>query len=132
PWRAAGGRGRCGWADLNEGMIGPGGVRELSARWVIPGELRLESACHLGGGAAGDVVDLPLLRDRVSGRPLLTGSSLAGGLGEYVNDLWLGFHPPQGGGRVAAGAVRGRPGGPRGRPGAPPGLRLPGLPAPER
>jgi CRISPR/Cas system CSM-associated protein Csm3 (group 7 of RAMP superfamily) len=74
-----------------DAMTGPGGVREPVARWVITGELRLESACHLGNGDPGAAVDMPLSRDRVSGQPLLTGSSLAGGVRGHVNDRWLGF-----------------------------------------
>jgi CRISPR/Cas system CSM-associated protein Csm3 (group 7 of RAMP superfamily) len=76
-------------------MTGPGGVREPLARWVITGELRLESACHLGNGDSGNTVDMPLSLDRVSGQPLLTGSSLAGGLRGHVNDRWLGFETPE-------------------------------------
>ena len=34
-------------------MVGPGGVRSIVARWVITGELVLESAAHLGNGEAG-------------------------------------------------------------------------------
>ncbi len=47
-------------------MAGIGGVRRLAARWVITGDLRLVSACHLGGEAT-DSLDMPVQRDRVSG-----------------------------------------------------------------
>jgi len=77
-------------------MVGVGKARSLSARWVVCGELVLESACHLGNGDAGDRVDLPLLRDRVEDRPLLTGTSLAGGLRSYVCDWLLGFQEDEG------------------------------------
>jgi CRISPR/Cas system CSM-associated protein Csm3 (group 7 of RAMP superfamily) len=78
-------------ASERDAMTGPGSVREPLARWVITGELRLESACHLGNGESGNTVDMPLSLDRVSDQPLLTGSSLVGGLRSHVNDRWLGF-----------------------------------------
>jgi CRISPR/Cas system CSM-associated protein Csm3 (group 7 of RAMP superfamily) len=73
---------------MNDPMVGPGDVRPIVARWVITGNLVLESATHLGNGEQGEAVDMPLLRDRLQGKPLLTGASLAGGLRSYLLD-WL-------------------------------------------
>lgn len=65
----------------------PGGVRHLAARWSIAGELELRTAARLGGQpAAGDVADLVVLRDRTTGRPLLTGATLAGALRAHLTD----------------------------------------------
>jgi CRISPR/Cas system CSM-associated protein Csm3 (group 7 of RAMP superfamily) len=72
-------------------MVGVGKTRSLSARWVVCGDLVLEAACHLGNGDVGDRIDLPLVRDLVEGRPLLTGTSLAGGLRSHVYDRLIGF-----------------------------------------
>lgn len=77
--------------DPVRGMTGPGGVREVVAHWVVTGDLVLTSACHLGSGAAGDAVDMPLLCDRAEGMPLLTGASLAGALRDHVADRLLGY-----------------------------------------
>ena len=71
-------------------MIGNERVRELTARWVVMGELRLESAALFGGDDAAATVDMPVQVDS-EGRPRLTGSSLAGALRNHVNDLQLGF-----------------------------------------
>jgi len=65
--------------------------REVAARLVITGELRLESPAHLGNGDRGAHVGLPLLRDAHEGRPLLQGSSLAGALRNYLRAQELGF-----------------------------------------
>ena len=72
-------------------MIGPGGVRSIVARWVITGELVLDSAAHLGNGEEGETVDMALVRDRAEDKPLLSGSSLAGGLRSYSLDLLDGY-----------------------------------------
>ncbi len=76
----------------NNPMIGPGGIRKIVARWVITGELVLESAAHLGSGEEGATVDMALVRDRAENKPLLTGSSLAGGLRSYVVDRIHGYY----------------------------------------
>ncbi len=72
-------------------MVGAGGVRRIAARWVVCGELVLESACHLGNGDEGSHVDLPLLLDRAQGLPLLPGTSLAGALRSYACDRLHGY-----------------------------------------
>jgi CRISPR/Cas system CMR subunit Cmr4 (Cas7 group RAMP superfamily) len=78
-------------ATATRTLAGPGGSRELAARWVITGDILLETPCHLGNGAESASVDMPLVRDRTEGLPLLTGSSLAGALRDHVNDRTLGF-----------------------------------------
>lgn len=71
-------------------MVGPGRERPVAARWVVVGTLVAESALHLGG--EGDLaVDAPILRDPVSGRPLLPGTSLAGGLRSHLADRLGGY-----------------------------------------
>jgi CRISPR/Cas system CSM-associated protein Csm3 (group 7 of RAMP superfamily) len=65
--------------------------REIIARLVVTGELRLESPAQLGNGDRGAHVDLPLLRDAREGRPLLQGTSLAGALRSYLRAHELGF-----------------------------------------
>ena len=72
-------------------MVGPGGIRKIVARWVITGELVLESATHLGSGEEGETVDMALIRDRAEDKPLLSGSSLAGGLRSYIVDRLYGY-----------------------------------------
>lgn len=72
-------------------MVGPGGIRKIVARWVITGELVLESAAHLGSGEEGATVDMALIRDRAEDKPLLSGSSLAGGLRSYIVDRLYGY-----------------------------------------
>ena len=87
-------------------MMGPGGMRSLKARWVVTGELCLTSAAHLGNGEAGDIVDMPISRTASFGDmgaepidsfgpPILTGSSLAGGLRSYLAGVMLGPLTPE-------------------------------------
>ena len=78
-------------ADRVDPMVGPGGIREISARWVITGEMVLDSATHLGSGEEGATVDMVLARDRAEGKPLLSGSSLAGALRSYLVDRLYGY-----------------------------------------
>jgi CRISPR/Cas system CMR subunit Cmr4 (Cas7 group RAMP superfamily) len=54
--------------------------RKIRRRLVVEGELVFETPVHLGSGDSGDVVDLPVLRDALTGQPLLPGSALAGAL----------------------------------------------------
>ena len=75
----------------NHPMVGPGGLRSIAARWVITGELVLDSAAHLGNGEEGETVDMALVRDRADNVPLLSGSSLAGGLRSYAMDRLYGY-----------------------------------------
>jgi len=67
-----------------------GGIRPMAARWVITGEMRLETAAHLGG--EGDAaVDMAVLRDPKEGVPLLPGTSLAGALRSHLADVLGGY-----------------------------------------
>jgi len=65
-------------------------ARVLVARWVIQGTLRLETAMHLGGERS-DRTDMPILRDPVTGRPLLPGTTLAGALRNALADHLVGY-----------------------------------------
>lgn len=60
--------------------------REIIRRVIIRGCLRLESPTCLGSGDADSPTDMPLLRDSISQRALLTGSSIAGALRNYLRD----------------------------------------------
>src|SRR5437870_4059227 len=75
----------------NDPMVGPGAVRSVVARWVITGNLVLESASHMGNGEEGEAIDMPLVRDRLEEKPLLCGSSLAGGLRSHLLDCLDGY-----------------------------------------
>ncbi len=71
-------------------LEGSGGVRPITARWVITGKMRLETAAHFGG--EGDVaVDMAVLRDPKEGVPLIPGTSLAGALRNYLADVLGGY-----------------------------------------
>ncbi|NPB03863.1 MAG: hypothetical protein GXO39_05560, partial [Thermotogae bacterium] len=67
-----------------------GNIRRFSARWVITGELILETAAHLGGGE-GDTVDMVVLRDARDGLPFIPGTSLAGALRSHLADVLGGY-----------------------------------------
>ncbi len=60
--------------------------RSITERWLVIGALELQSPAHLGNGDADALTDMPLLLDEVSGKPLLTGSSLAGALRNYLRE----------------------------------------------
>ena len=64
--------------------------RELAARWVVQGELKLETATHLGGEETGRM-EMAVLRDPVSGAPLLPGTTLAGALRNLLADRLAGY-----------------------------------------
>ena len=67
-----------------------GGIRKMTARWVITAEMVLESAAHFGG-AGNDVADMEILRDPKEGLPLLPGTSLAGAMRSHLADILGGF-----------------------------------------
>lgn len=78
------------WWQLGNG----GGIRPMAARWVVTGEMRLETAAHLGG--EGDAaVDMAVLRDPKVGVPLLPGTSLAGALRSHLADVLGGYRSPE-------------------------------------
>lgn len=60
--------------------------RALSKRIVVTGELVLETPTHLGNGDADSPLDMSIIRDVVEGKALLTGTSIAGALRNYVCD----------------------------------------------
>jgi CRISPR/Cas system CSM-associated protein Csm3 (group 7 of RAMP superfamily) len=60
-------------------------------RLFITGVLKLEMPAHLGSGDADGLTDLQLLRDTLTGRPLLTGASIAGALRNDLLERELGY-----------------------------------------
>ncbi len=65
--------------------------RQISERWVIEGDLVLQTPTHLGNGDTDGIVDMPLLLDEATGRALLPGTSLAGALRNYLRERRHGF-----------------------------------------
>jgi CRISPR/Cas system CSM-associated protein Csm3 (group 7 of RAMP superfamily) len=59
----------------------PRGIQE---RIVVRGALVLETPTHLGNGDVEGPLDMPLLLDPLEGRALLTGTSIAGALRNYL------------------------------------------------
>jgi CRISPR/Cas system CSM-associated protein Csm3 (group 7 of RAMP superfamily) len=70
----------------------PGGVRPVLARWVIAGELALDSPAHFGGERAGTSADMELLRDAKDGGLLLPGTSIAGAMRGHLADVLNGYY----------------------------------------
>jgi CRISPR/Cas system CMR subunit Cmr4 (Cas7 group RAMP superfamily) len=68
----------------------PGGVRRMTARWVVTGNLTLTSAANFGG-QDDSAVDMAVLRDPKDGGPLLPGTTLAGALRSYLADRLGGY-----------------------------------------
>ncbi|HPP02894.1 MAG: hypothetical protein HPY51_13970 [Candidatus Omnitrophica bacterium] len=69
-------------------------VRPMAARWIITGEILLETAAHFGGEGDGSV-DMTILRDAKDGGPLLPGTSLAGALRSHLADVLGGYRSPE-------------------------------------
>ena len=65
--------------------------RKIIERVLIKGTLMLETPTHLGNGDAESLTDMPLLLDEGTGRPLLTGTSIAGALRAYVREFQHGY-----------------------------------------
>ena len=65
--------------------------RQIGGRWVIEGDLVLQTPTHLGNGDTDGIVDMPLLLDEATGRALLPGTSLAGALRNYLRERRHGF-----------------------------------------
>ena len=76
--------------------------RSLIERWVIKGNLLLETPAHFGNGDADALTDMPLLLDEVEGKPLLPGTSIAGALRNYLRELDLGYGLAEGKGSLAS------------------------------
>jgi CRISPR/Cas system CSM-associated protein Csm3 (group 7 of RAMP superfamily) len=64
--------------------------RPIQARWVISGTLTLETAAHLKGESRA-IVDMPVLRHPLEGRPLLPGTTLGGCLRSALADWLAGY-----------------------------------------
>ena len=64
--------------------LNPRGIKE---RIVVCGVLKLETPTHLGNGDAEGPLDMPLLLDPLESKALLTGSTLAGALRNYLRTL---------------------------------------------
>lgn len=75
---------------MTTGLMDPGGVRAIVARWTITGELVLETAAHFGGGD-GDAADMMLIRDARTGGLLLPGTSIAGAVRSHLADILGGY-----------------------------------------
>lgn len=58
--------------------------REIKERIIVKGILYLDTPTHLGNGDADGPLDMPLLLDPLDRSALLTGSSIAGALRNYV------------------------------------------------
>lgn len=68
-----------------------GGIRPMVARWIITGEMILETAAHFGGESES-MADMMILRDPLDGlTPLLPGTSLAGALRSHLADVLGGY-----------------------------------------
>lgn len=65
--------------------------RAVSERIVIEGTLVLDTPASLSNGDSDAVTDIPLLTDPLEGRALLTGTSLAGALRNYLRERSLGY-----------------------------------------
>jgi len=65
--------------------------RKVVERVLITGALTLETPAHFGNGDAEGLTDIPLLRDPLEGRPLLTGASIAGALRNCLREVELGY-----------------------------------------
>jgi len=64
---------------------------KMVARWVVTGEMRLETAAHFGGEGES-LADMTLLRDPLDDvTPLLPGTSLAGALRSHLADVLGGY-----------------------------------------
>ncbi|WP_204103976.1 MULTISPECIES: RAMP superfamily CRISPR-associated protein [Spirulina sp. CCY15215] len=60
--------------------------REIIRRIIVRGLLVLKSPTCLGSGDADSPTDMPLLRDSISQKALLTGASIAGALRNYLRE----------------------------------------------
>ncbi|MEA5498947.1 RAMP superfamily CRISPR-associated protein [Limnoraphis robusta Tam1] len=65
--------------------------RPIVKRIIVRGTLILDTPTCLGSGDTDSPTDLPLLRDSISDRALLTGSSIAGSLRNYLHEYEQGY-----------------------------------------
>lgn len=68
--------------DESEGLV---------ERLVVTGRLTLETPAHFGNGDVSVLTDMPLLRDPLEGKALLTGASIAGALRNYLREYEQGY-----------------------------------------
>jgi CRISPR/Cas system CSM-associated protein Csm3 (group 7 of RAMP superfamily) len=61
--------------------------RGLKERIFVKGDLVLVSPTHLGNGDADSPLDMPLIRDELEERALLTGTSIAGALRGFLSEI---------------------------------------------
>ena len=66
------------------------GVRALSTRWLITGDLVTVSSCRFGGEPSTSI-DMPILRVPFGTTPLLPGSTVAGALRSHLTDRLVGY-----------------------------------------
>lgn len=65
--------------------------RKIVERIVITGDLVLQTPTHFGNGEEDPYVDLPLTLDAYDGRPMITGTSLAGALRNALRERLDGY-----------------------------------------
>ena len=96
---------------MNENKIAGRAGRKIIERVLIKGTLVLETPTHLGNGDAEALTDMPLLLDEGTGKPLLTGTSIAGALRAYTREFQHGYgraEQDKDRARQLFGAVRGK------------------------
>jgi len=77
--------------------------RGVTERIYIKGELSLKTPTHFGNGDTSKITDIPLLRDELDPTvPLLTGTSIAGALRNYLREFECGY----GFGETGMGSIR--------------------------
>jgi len=65
--------------------------RRVVERVRITGRLILDTPAHFGNGDSDGLTDISLARDALTGQPLLTGTSIAGALRNYLREFERGF-----------------------------------------
>lgn len=65
--------------------------RPIVKRIIVRGTLILDTPTCLGSGDQDNPTDLPLIRDSISNHALLTGSSIAGALRNYLREYKHGY-----------------------------------------
>lgn len=76
-------------------------MTKLRAKVVLVGELEVLTGLHVGSAAAGmqiGSVDSPVVRDPISNKPYIPGSSLKGKLRSLLEAKTAGVHPNRSGG----------------------------------
>ncbi len=66
--------------------------RPIAKRIIVRGTLILDTPTCLGSGDQDNPTDLPLIRDSISNHALLTGSSIAGALRNYLREYEYGYN----------------------------------------